>query len=71
MTISPADTSGSANGSTGLIRTYNNGTAVPDWRKASIWFCGPTGFGEALKDDFAAQGFPVERRFHQELFAMR
>lgn len=45
--------------------------AVPKWREASIWFCGPTGFGEALKDDFAAQGFPVERRFHQELFAMR
>jgi len=45
--------------------------AVPDWREASIWFCGPAGFGEALKRDLAAQGFPVERHFHQELFAMR
>jgi predicted ferric reductase len=44
---------------------------VPQWREASIWFCGPTGFGEALKRDFAAQGFPVEQRFHQELFALR
>ncbi|MDR0780543.1 MAG: ferric reductase-like transmembrane domain-containing protein [Pseudomonadales bacterium] len=44
---------------------------VPEWRKASIWFCGPTGFGEALKRDFVAQGFPVRERFHQELFAMR
>jgi len=44
---------------------------VPNWREASIWFCGPTGFGDALKRDFAAQGFPVTRRFHQELFAMR
>lgn len=45
--------------------------AVPRWREASIWFCGPTGFGEALKRDFAAHAFPVEERFHQELFAMR
>jgi predicted ferric reductase len=44
---------------------------VPAWREASIWFCGPAGFGAALKRDFAAQGFAVEERFHQELFAMR
>ncbi|MBO9515697.1 MAG: ferric reductase-like transmembrane domain-containing protein [Variovorax sp.] len=44
---------------------------VPDWREASIWFCGPAGFGEALRRDFAAQGFPVDERFHQELFSMR
>jgi predicted ferric reductase len=45
--------------------------AVPEWRSASIWFCGPAGFGEALRQDFAAQGLPVAERFHQELFAMR
>jgi predicted ferric reductase len=45
--------------------------AVPEWREASIWFCGPAGFGEALRRDFAAQGFPEGQRFHQELFAMR
>ena len=45
--------------------------AVADWRDASIWFCGPPGFGEALRRDFAAQGFPVTQHFHQELFAMR
>lgn len=44
---------------------------IPDWADASIWFCGPAGFGAALKRDLAAQGFPVEQRFHQELFAMR
>ena len=44
---------------------------VPDWREASIWFCGPIGFGEALRKDFAAQGFDVRARFHQELFSMR
>lgn len=45
--------------------------AVPQWEQASIWFCGPAGFGQALKSDFAAQGLPVKQRFHQELFAMR
>jgi len=44
---------------------------VPEWRDASIWFCGPAGFGQALRQDFAAQGMPVDQRFHQELFAMR
>lgn len=44
---------------------------VADWSKASIWFCGPPGFGAALRQDFAAHGFPVTQRFHQELFALR
>lgn len=45
-------------------------TAVPDWREASVWFCGPPGFGQALRKDLLAQGLPA-RRFHQELFQMR
>lgn len=45
--------------------------AVPDWAGSSIWFCGPVAFGQALREDFAAQDFPVEQRFHQELFEMR
>ena len=45
--------------------------SVPDWREASFWFCGPAGLGEALKRDLAALGFPVNERFHQELFSMR
>ena len=44
---------------------------VPEWRDASFWFCGPAGFGTALRSDFAKQGFPVRERFHQELFSMR
>ncbi|WP_454857613.1 ferredoxin reductase family protein [Rhizobium binxianense] len=44
---------------------------VPEWREASIWFCGPAGFGEGLRNDFDAEGLPVAERFHQELFAMR
>ncbi|HWT10309.1 MAG TPA: ferric reductase-like transmembrane domain-containing protein [Roseomonas sp.] len=43
---------------------------VSDWREASIWFCGPAGFGQALRRDFAAHGLATGR-FHQELFAMR
>jgi predicted ferric reductase len=44
---------------------------IGDWREASLWFCGPSKFGAALRTDFAAQGFPTDERFHQELFEMR
>lgn len=44
--------------------------AVPDWRSASVWFCGPAGFGAALRGDFRAHGLPAGD-FHQELFAFR
>jgi len=55
----------------GLLTGERIRAAVPDWREASIWFCGPAGFGEALRRDLSAHGFPVERHFHQELFALR
>ena len=55
----------------GLLTGERVRAEVPGWRDASIWFCGPPAFGKALRDDFAAQGFPVAKRFHQELFAMR
>ena len=44
---------------------------VPEWREASFWFCGPVGFGDALRADFAAHGLDIGSRFHQELFSMR
>ena len=44
--------------------------AVPEWQSASIWFCGPPGFGQALREDFRAHGLPPGH-FHQELFQMR
>jgi len=44
---------------------------VPQWQGASFWFCGPAGFGEALRRDFSGRGINVARHFHQELFAMR
>jgi predicted ferric reductase len=55
----------------GLLTADRIRADVPEWRDASIWFCGPPGFGAALRRDFAAHGLPVTQRFHQELFAMR
>lgn len=43
---------------------------VPGWKDASVWFCGPTAFGRALRADLLAQGLEPEA-FHQELFEMR
>ncbi|HWS74607.1 MAG TPA: ferric reductase, partial [Quisquiliibacterium sp.] len=44
--------------------------AVPQWRSASVWFCGPPAFGAALRRDFVAEGLAPDD-FHQELFEMR
>lgn len=43
---------------------------VPDWKDASVWFCGPTGFGATLRQDLVGAGLPASD-FHQELFEMR
>lgn len=43
---------------------------VPGWQEADVWFCGPTGFGHALRAGLADLGLPAGR-FHQELFEMR
>lgn len=43
---------------------------APEWRSASVWFCGPTGFGASLKRAFRAAGLHADD-FHQELFEMR
>lgn len=44
--------------------------AVPGWRAADVWFCGPAGFGRSLRHDLLARGLPA-RQFHQELFELR
>ena len=44
--------------------------AVPEWQSADLWFCGPAGFGQALREDFTAKGLSPDD-FHQELFDMR
>jgi predicted ferric reductase len=43
---------------------------VPEWPQASIWYCGPSAFGQTLRKDFIDQGMLAED-FHQELFEMR
>jgi predicted ferric reductase len=43
---------------------------VPDWKSASVWFCGPAAFGKALRGDLVANGLAPDH-FHQELFNMR
>ena len=55
----------------GLLTGKQIRAAVPDWEQASVWFCGPAGFGVALRNDFASHGLPAAESFHQELFAMR
>lgn len=45
-------------------------SSFPDWKSASIWFCGPKDFGEALRKDLMAHGMAADS-FHQELFNMR
>lgn len=44
--------------------------AVPDWRNADVWFCGPVRFGTALRQALTALGL-APGRFHQELFTLR
>jgi predicted ferric reductase len=57
-------------GEDGFLSGEKLRAAVPDWKSASVWFCGPAGFGDVLRRDFSAQGMP-HGSFHQELFDMR
>lgn len=43
---------------------------VPDWKEASIWFCGPSRFAAAIKLDLMRHGLN-SADFHHELFEMR
>lgn len=47
----------------GLLTGDRIRAEAPEWRTASIWFCGPTGFGDALRKDFAVQGLPWRSGF--------
>jgi predicted ferric reductase len=44
--------------------------AVPEWRSASLWFCGPAAFGNSLCKDFLDNGLAFTN-YHQELFSLR
>lgn len=43
---------------------------VNDWQAADVWFCGPSAFADAIRDDLLQHGLPPAQ-FHLELFAMR
>ncbi|RQO63065.1 ferric reductase [Paucibacter sp. KBW04] len=43
---------------------------VPQWREASLWFCGPARFGQALREGLSAAGLAAGD-FHQEAFEFR
>ncbi len=43
---------------------------VPDWGDSDVWFCGPAGFVDAMRDAMFARGLPPAR-FHREFFALR
>ncbi len=43
---------------------------LPQWSEASVWFCGPSGFGQVLREDLVGNGL-APGDFHQELFEMR
>jgi predicted ferric reductase len=57
-------------GKDGLLNGQVIRAAVPDWQSSSFWFCGSSGFGQALRKDFISHGLPPQR-FHQEIFEMR
>ena len=54
----------------GLLDAARLRAAVPWWRDADVWFCGPSAFAHALKSCLVAGGLPAAD-FHQELFEMR
>jgi predicted ferric reductase len=58
------------NGPDGRLTAAGIARAVPDWASGDVWFCGPTGFGKALRRDLMALGLRG-RDFHQELFSLR
>jgi predicted ferric reductase len=54
----------------GLLNAERICQVVPEWKSATVWFCGPAGFGRAMRNDFTAIGLSPGD-FHQELFDMR
>ena len=57
-------------GKDGFLNIERLLAAVPEWRQAGVWFCGPAGFGDKLHQDLLANGV-LPGRWHQELFEMR
>jgi predicted ferric reductase len=43
---------------------------IPDWKDASVWFCGPAAFMKSMRRSFRRAGLRA-KDFHNELFEMR
>lgn len=54
----------------GLLTLNRLAAWIPAWKESDIWFCGPAGFGESLRNAMVERGLPAAQ-FHQELFEMR
>jgi predicted ferric reductase len=54
----------------GLLTFDHMEALIPEWRQADVWFCGPGGLADALRNPMIARGLPASQ-FHQELFEMR
>ncbi|HVX38575.1 MAG TPA: ferric reductase-like transmembrane domain-containing protein [Gemmatimonadaceae bacterium] len=54
----------------GLLTADHICRAVPEWKEAAFWFCGPVDFGKTLREDLTNAGLP-KQAFHQELFHFR
>ena len=54
----------------GRLRADHVCRAVPEWKGADIWFCGPAEFGKDLRKEFVGEGLPPNS-FHEELFHFR
>lgn len=43
---------------------------VSNWKNCHVWFCGPAGLGQSVREDLVSHGL-AGTHFHQELFEMR
>lgn len=54
----------------GLLQGSQLRGNIADWQKASVWFCGPSRFGDALRRDLVRHGLSSDA-FHSEMFEFR
>jgi len=54
----------------GLLQGSQLRGNIDDWQKASVWFCGPRRFGDALRRDLVRHGLSSDA-FHSEMFEFR
>lgn len=54
----------------GLLTVERLAEVTDDWGNTGVWFCGPSGFGQAILHGLQQRGLP-SGNFHQELFQFR